>query len=519
MKSPAAFSFPLASYPGMNRFALDMVAGRGSATRFVTRIASEDLQPGNHHRDRDLVRALELTNQGWGNDVARSLAAWQRGETLTLIAGQQVGFGGGPLYTFAKIASLLKIQQRLELLGKASTVFFWMATEDHDLDEIATLFMVRADGPSKFRSEERGQGKSVGSLPLPEDLRKSLAAMPEFAAAPWLREGMSFRDSFATLLGGAFRGRIVLIDSLLPSLRKLGQGLFKDVVRSIDEANAIVATRSAEVEAAGYSAQIVRREDEPYPFLFHIDSSGDRKTVQKQGDGWSIGGENVSEDELIAIIESSPESISTGALLRPLLQDLVFGPDVFVGGPAEVAYYAQLGGLYEHFHVRQPHVALRGHALIGSSKLMRTIEKHDIEPTELFEPVEELIARRAPEAIAELNRAADHARKTLEAELEEIERLVLPADRSLQRSIQRSRRHLEYHLAKMIERGERAIVRRDGERYKAFSRAHDELMPNGVAQDRVVSWLPFWLEYGSRLVDRMVEEIAPDSDTGVVVRI
>lgn len=517
MKSPAALSFPLASYPGMSPFALDMIAGRESATRFVGRIAIEDVQIRKNPRDRDLVRDLESTNQGWGNDVAKRLAAWQRGETLTLVAGQQVGFGGGPLYTFAKIASLLKIQQRLELLGKASTVFFWMATEDHDFDEVTTLLLVGPDGPNKLRSKDRGQGKSVGSLPLPDDLRKSLLAIPGFANAPWLDEGMSFRDSFATLLGSAFRGRIVLVDSLLPSLRRLGADLFKDVVRSIDEANELVATRTSEVEAAGYRAQIVRRGDEPYSFLFHVDSDGNRKPVHKQDGDWLIGGENVSEKELISLIESSPESISTGAVLRPLLQDLVFEPDLFVGGPAEVAYYAQLGGLYERFHVKQPHVALRGHALVGSSKLMRTVEKHEVEPGEFFEQVDELIARRAPEAIDELHRAGDHARNILEAEVAEIERLVLPADRSLERSIQRSRRHLEYHLAKMIERGQRAIVRRDGERYKALSSAHDELMPDGVPQDRVVSWLPFWLEYGSRLVDRMVEQIDPDSDTGVVV--
>ena len=68
-----------------------------------------------------------------------TLRAGRAGETVTLVAGQQVGFAGGPLYTLAKIATLVKMKRELEKQGKPATIFFWLATEDHDFAEVATL--------------------------------------------------------------------------------------------------------------------------------------------------------------------------------------------------------------------------------------------------------------------------------------------------------------------------------------------------------------------------------------------
>ena len=118
----------------MNRFVLDWLGGD---ERFLRRGG----QPPTAVRtvDSDLLDALIASNRRWGIDAAADLRAWAAGKTETIVAGQQVGFAGGPMYTLSKIASLLKMKRDNETRGVATTIFFWLATEDHDFAEVATI--------------------------------------------------------------------------------------------------------------------------------------------------------------------------------------------------------------------------------------------------------------------------------------------------------------------------------------------------------------------------------------------
>jgi len=125
---------PLAQYPGMNPFVLDWLGGD---ERFLSRTQSQ--RTARRAIDPQLVDALIASNKRWGIFAKDALVKWAAGETLTIIAGQQVGFAGGPLYTLAKLATLVRFKRDMEKQGIAVTPFFWLATEDHDYDEIATL--------------------------------------------------------------------------------------------------------------------------------------------------------------------------------------------------------------------------------------------------------------------------------------------------------------------------------------------------------------------------------------------
>src|SRR5206468_944890 len=131
--APACLELSLADYPGMNPFVLDWLSGR--ADSLLPRRAGEKVPQADEGVSPELTAALIESNKRWGLFVRDEVESWARGESVALIAGQQVGFAGGPLYTLAKIASLLKLKRQF----KSATVFFWLATEDHDFDEAATL--------------------------------------------------------------------------------------------------------------------------------------------------------------------------------------------------------------------------------------------------------------------------------------------------------------------------------------------------------------------------------------------
>lgn len=494
MTEPGCPRVPLAHYPGMNRFVLDWLGGdeRFLPRRPVPRV-TRNVSP-------ELVQALVDSNKHWGLFVRPQVERWAAGAPM-IVAGQQTGFAGGPLYTIAKIATLLKMKREL---GEDAVVFFWLATEDHDFAEVAQLTLpVRALPQSAevnrqldlvqlraIRSTDSHE--MVGPAPVPETLIAQLLSFYGGERPQWLREGITFRDSFAELIASIFGNEIVLVDALLPELRRAGAPLFDQIRAKWNDAQLAITKRSLELSEAGYTPQVVPREGEDYTLLFAIDDDGVNRAP--------------SRDVV------SPERTSTSALTRPLLQDLVLAPDVFVGGPAEVAYYAQIAPLHELFGIPMPRVALRGHALIAPKRIVRAFDRYGIDPSSIFTSADKILAEHEPEGVAQVNRIADGARRELIRHIEELAEIALPADHAVARAFTRSVGHIEYHFDKLVERSIRGLVRKDRERHAATRELVATFFPDRHVQDRVVGWYAYWCEQGERLVDALVECIEPDSD-------
>jgi uncharacterized protein YllA (UPF0747 family) len=489
----------LAHYPGMNRFVLDWLGGD---ERFLPRTKTTP-SPSSPNASPELVSALIESNRRWGLFVREEVESWARGESVALIAGQQVGFAGGPLYTLAKIASLLKLKREYEAQSIRATIFFWLATEDHDYNEVAALSLPSKNGQRDLihlRATRGFESKEVvGPLPVPSPLIDELTTYMAMERPTYFREGITFRDSFAELIATTIGSGIVLVDSLLPELRRAGAPLFASIGAQWDAIQRELATRSAALHDAGYTPQVVPRDGEPYTLFFRLNAHGQRELITSLPD------------------VTSPETISTSALTRPLLQDFVFRRAVFVGGPAEVSYYAQIGSLHQLLGVPMPRVALRGHTLVAPKRIVRYFERFGIAPEEVFSTADDILAEREPKGVAEIHNIRDEAKRDLMKQIERISDLALPADHALARSIHRSVGHLEYHFDKLAERAVRGLARKDRERYAAVKELIATLYPDRVVQDRIVGWFAWWCENGRYLVDRLVDEIEPDSDGFKVV--
>lgn len=500
MNESGCLRFPLSAYPGMNPFVLDWLAGERRATNFLPRDHSPAGLPSPHRST--LADALDQSNRHWGNFVAEDLQRWAAGETMTLIAGQQVGFAGGPLYTLAKVATLVKMKRDLAKKGKEATIFFWLATEDHDYAEAATLSLPVRSGQldlTTLRATRAVESREmVGPAPVPEALIAQLLALYGIDRPAWLREGISFRDSFAELLLSVFEGeRIVFVDALLPELRRAGAPLFEKMFAQWDAIEQEIASRSDALARAEYVPQVVTRPGEQYTLLFQINAQGERHIVNGHVD--------------------DPTTISTSALTRPLLQDFVFAPDVFVGGPSEVAYYAQIASLHEMLGVPMPRVALRGHALVAPKRIARLFERFGLDAREIFTSADAILTEREAPGVAEVHEIAERAHANLAAEITRIGEIGLPAEHALARAINRSIGHIEYHFDKLAERAIRGLVRKEKERWTALRELVATFHPDGHVQDRVVGWFAYWYQFGNHLTTRMIECIEPDAPSFSVI--
>jgi hypothetical protein len=139
------------------------------------------------------------------------------------------------------------------------------------------------------------------------------------------------------------------------------------------------------------------------------------------------------------------------------------------------------------------------------------MDRYDVKAEEFFGSPEKLLAVREPESIAEIHRLTTEGQKLLMEKIEKIADIALPADHSLARAFNKSIGHIEVHFDKLAERAIKALVRKDRERYGAARELVATLYPDGHVQDRIVGWFPSWCEHGSRLIDRLLDDVEPDS--------
>lgn len=496
------YRVPLDRYPGMNRLVLDWLAGD---QRFLPRGGHQASPASRRPVDADLLDALTSSNRRWGLDVSNDLRRWAAGETATIIAGQQVGFAGGPLYTLVKMASLLKLKRDNEARGVATTIFFWLATEDHDFAEAATIALpAREENRQRDliflrATRDRESRQVIGRSVVPEQLVQQLTATLSISRPSWLRPGITFADSFSELIVTALGSGFILIDALLPELRRAGASLFESIVNRWEAIQSTLADRSAKLESAGYTPQIAPRPGEPYTLLYSMDAAGNRELMHHPS------------------TITDPRNVSTSAVTRPLLQAFVIRPDIFVGGPAEVAYYAQIAPLHHLLGLPLPQVALRGHVLVGPRRIVRSLTRFGIQPHEIFDTPEHIASAHAESGVQKIRDIAAQAERQLKAHIDKIRELSLPADHAVARSINRSIGHIEYHFKKLTERAIRGFVRKDKEGFRAARELASTFYPDLHVQDRVVGWFPLWVEYGQHLVQRVVDEVEPDTRSFKIV--
>ena len=311
-----------------------------------------------------------------------SLAALAQGGSAVVVTGQQVGLFLGPLYSFYKAASAIAAARALEAEAGVRVVpLFWLQTEDHDFAEIAsctvsgddgapvTFALAEPDGDARVSVAHRRLGAEVTGLV--DALGAALGAGPEAAEVVALVRAAYVPDrtpaqAFAHLLATIFADEgLLILDPREARVAALATPLYR---RALDDADALedaLRARGAMLTAAGWDEQIPVRAGCSLLFFHERDAGGPRFRLQRDGAGWRLAGGagSVGAGALRAAIdealERDPLRFSTSALLRPVVQDALLPTAAYVGGPAEVSYFAQLAPVYAGLGVAQPLVVPR----------------------------------------------------------------------------------------------------------------------------------------------------------------
>jgi bacillithiol biosynthesis cysteine-adding enzyme BshC len=462
-----------------------------------------------------LAEVLKEQNDRYGGSPARDahLRALRDG-AQAIVTGQQAGLFLGPLYTLYKAATAIRVAR-----ARGAVPVFWLQTEDHDLAEIAATTVLRSQGGAlRLALPAPPEPVAVAHRRLPEDVEAAREALADVLgglphAAPHLerlarhyRAGKGWSEAFGGMLAELFAEEgLLLLDPRDPRLAPLAAPVHRRALVGWREVAAIL-------HASGAPETVHVRDDAPLSF-FHPDGpQGRRCRLRAQGEGLfeEIGGAGTHTlDELLRAIDTEPMRFSTSALLRPILQDTWLPGAAYVGGPAEVRYFEQLGPLHDWFGLPRPEVLPRAAFTLLEESDRKRLQRTGITVEEAARPLDEALASLRG-ASREGERVAAGLLQAFDAALAEIEPTLEEAGERARRAAEKTRGTVARAVEKLAENVDTAWRLRDQALVEDLTRLRERLFPDGVPQERVYGPSSFLARHGERtFVDRIVAAADP----------
>ncbi|HEY4186839.1 MAG TPA: bacillithiol biosynthesis cysteine-adding enzyme BshC [Polyangia bacterium] len=460
----------------------------------------------------------------------KNLQALIDGRCAVVVSGQQVGLFLGPLYTFYKAASAIAVARAIEgESGVRCVPLFWLQTEDHDFAEIAGCQVASTDGAPvtlTLASEPAEEARrSVAHRMLGPEVTALVEALgTHLGDGPGAQEvmaalrahyapGRPLAQAFAGALATVFADEgLLFLDPRDPRVAALAAPVYR---RSLEAAAVIderLGARASAMNDAGFIEQVPLRPGSSLLFFHADDPRGPRHRLRRgeaPGQWRTTMGETVPEAALLRLLADTPLRFSTSALLRPIVQDTLLPTVAYVGGPAEVSYFAQLMPLYPLFDLTPPLIVPRARFTCIDARARRLLEALKLEPRDLGRPTAELLARLPVSRPADAPDPAALKRivaEQLTAQVAGIADAIVAARPHLARAAARTRHSVAHALTRLTDRYARELLDADVVTRRQLQRLQDLLYPGGAPQERVYGWPTLAAQLGPATLKRLVFE-------------
>jgi uncharacterized protein YllA (UPF0747 family) len=256
------------------------------------------------------------------SDAAKANIAKLRAGARAVVTGQQVVLFGGPLLTLLKAATaVVRAKEATKATGVEHVPVFWLATEDHDLEEVDQVSLLTKTSVETLRAGLKvAHAVPVGGVvpgPEVEAVLERASELLEFApVSEWLRECYlagpdgarpTLALAFGRLMARIFADQgLIVMDAASREFHALGARTLRYAIERADELQAALIARGKELVAAGYHAQVLVAEGGSMLFLLD-EATGERVALRRVGNGdaqWKAGGRVYSSADLIAILEA-----------------------------------------------------------------------------------------------------------------------------------------------------------------------------------------------------------------------
>ena len=447
---------------------------------------------------RDWLDRLDPAIQASGKAKER-LESVAGGKGAVVTTGQQPGLFGGPVYTLSKALTALALADSLQnATGIPVAPVFWAATDDTDFREASSTAISVPGGAQLLRIDHsQPLGLPMSAMPL-GDVSTELEALARSIGSALDPTPIELLERFYTpksTVGSAYVAfiralfaplGIAVIDASHPATRAAGKPILAAALEKADAIATAVTARNRELESAGFTPQV---QDVPGLSLVFSAASGGRKRVPIKAAGKRAG----------------LDDLGPNVLLRPVVERAILPTATYIGGPAEIGYFAQITPIAETLGVGRPAVLPRWSCVIIEPHVQTVLEKLQLRPEDLRDPheAEARVARaRLPKRVIDELKAT---RAALDERLDGLRDTIIEGKAPVAPAVTDG---LRANLTRRLDRFERRLIaaakREHTDVMHEIGTARGSLYPLGKPQERSLNFVQLLGRYGPILRNEMM---------------
>ncbi|QLE02405.1 bacillithiol biosynthesis cysteine-adding enzyme BshC [Galbibacter sp. BG1] len=446
--------------------------------------------------------------------------------TFTIVTGHQLNLFTGPLYFLYKIVSTINLAKQLQerYPDQNFVPIYWMATEDHDFEEI-NFFNFRGKKFQWQGPETKESGGAVGNLPT-DGLEQVFQLFSQELGIGnnaetlknWFKQAYLEHDNLTDatrFLANKLFGEngLVIIDAADKRLKELFIPHMENELFQQDSQKAVTDTidKFNKIDAS-YKIQVNPREIN----LFY--KEGLRERIVEVDGSYQVFETDISwsKEELKEHLQQHPERFSPNVMTRPLYQEVILPNLCYIGGGGELAYWLELKSFFETADVPFPMLLLRNSALVITEKQAKKLEKLNITLSQLFLKRHSFINRKVRE-ISNIDINFDQQKEHLVQQFEEMYRLATLTDKSFLGAVKAQ----EVKQLKGLEHLERRLLKAQkkklADQVSRMTDLQNELFPNQSLQERTDNFANIYDEFGTKFINVLFAELDPLRQEFVVI--
>ncbi len=441
----------------------------------------------------------------------QNIESLNNSNTFTITTGHQLNLFSGPLYFLYKIISTINLTTELKAKYPSYNFvpIYWMATEDHDFEEI-NYFNFKG---KKFRWNKESTGP-VGRL--------STQGLANFLEVYALELGSSIN---ANTLKKLFEDSYLKHDNLTDATRFLANKLFSSyglVIIDADNAdlkrNFIPYIKEELLYQTSHKLVLETAEKlKEYPIqvnpreinLFYIEDNI-RERIIIENEKYKVNHTKIefSETEILNLLENHPEKFSPNVIMRPLYQEVILPNLCYIGGGGEIAYWLELKTFFAAAKITFPMLLLRNSVLLATEKQAKKADQLNLSWTNLFSKQKDLKNDKTKE-LSEIQIDLKDLKDQLKNQFVTLHQLATKTDQSFMGALKAQEAKQIKGLENLEKRLLKAQKRTLSDVLQRITNLQNELFPNQSLQERQTNFSEFYLEYGENLIPQLIQKLKP----------
>ncbi|MES2574687.1 MAG: bacillithiol biosynthesis cysteine-adding enzyme BshC [Bacteroidota bacterium] len=445
------------------------------------------------------------------NLTQRNIEALADLNTFTITTGHQLNLFSGPLYFLYKIISTINLTKELKTKYPSENFvpIYWMATEDHDFDEI-NYFNFKG---RKFRWNKESTGP-VGRLST-EGLAdffeiysmelgtgKNAEAIKKLFQESYLNHS-NLADATRFLANELFgEYGLVILDADNATLKQ-------SFIPYIKEELTLQTSHKKVIEIIkklkSYTIQVNPREIN----LFYMEDNL-RERIIFENEKYHVNNTKIefSESEILTLLENHPEKFSPNVIIRPLYQEVILPNLCYIGGGGEIAYWLELKSFFKAVDVAFPILLLRNSILLATEKQAKKADKLGLSWSDLFSKQTDLVNEKI-KVMDDFTIDLSIQKDFLKNQFHYLHTLAQKTDKSFTGAVKAQEAKQIKGLENLEKRLLKAQKKKHSDELERITDLQNELFPNKSLQERQTNFSEFYLENGNHLIEKLITQLKP----------